>query len=114
MCLGVAIGGVVVQNRLAVHLDARGLYSGNAREAEAFILVLNGGDGRMGKGEMDLYREAYAETFRNLFEVLLGIAVLAGVLSVGIRHASMNRELDSEHVFAEEGKEKKEEKSHEV
>jgi Na+/melibiose symporter-like transporter len=101
MCLGVAIGGVVVQNRLAVHLVARGLDEHVAKEAEAFIVVMN--------SESDIptlsaYRSAYAEAFRNLFEVLLGIAVLAGVASVFIKHASMDRALDSEHVLNEQEK----------
>lgn len=101
MCLGVAIGGVVVQNRLLVHLGARGLDEGVAKEAEAFILVMNE---RLEGPVLNLYREAYAEAFRNLFEVLLGIAVLAGGTSAFIKHASMDRELDSEHVFAEQEK----------
>lgn len=105
MCLGVAIGGVVVQNRLMVHLGDRGLDKGIAREAEAFILVMNR-EGALGARELGSYREAYAETFRNLFEVLLGIAVLAGLTSAFIKHASMDRQLDSEHVFAEQEKEK--------
>ncbi|KAH7400778.1 major facilitator superfamily domain-containing protein [Phaeosphaeria sp. MPI-PUGE-AT-0046c] len=101
MCLGVAIGGVVVQNRLLVHLASRGLDEGVAKEAEAFILVMNG---RLDGQVLGSYRDAYAEAFRNLFEVLLGIAVLAGVTSAFIKHASMDRALDSEHVFAEQEK----------
>jgi MFS family permease len=99
MCLGVAIGGVVVQNRLLVHLAARSLDEHVAKEAEAFIVVMNAmEDGPLLSG----YRGAYAEAFRNLFEVLLGIAVLAGVVSAFIKHASMDRALDSEHIFDEE------------
>jgi MFS family permease len=99
MCLGVAIGGVVVQNRLLVHLATRGLDEHVAKEAEAFIVVMNSmADGPL----LSAYRVAYAEAFRNLFEVLLGIAVLAGVVSAFIKHASMDRALDSEHIFNEE------------
>lgn len=102
MCLGVAIGGVVVQNRLLVHLAARGLEENVAKEAEAFIVVMNSmADGSL----LSAYRVAYAEAFRNLFEVMLGISVLAGFASVFIKHATMDRVLDSEHVF-DEGEEK--------
>lgn len=96
MCLGVAIGGVVVQNRLLVHLIARSLDEHVAKEAEAFIVVM----GSMPGGPtLSAYRAAYAEAFRNLFEVLSGVAVLGGVASAFIKHASMDRALDSEHVF---------------
>lgn len=101
MCLGVAIGGVVIQNRLLVHLVARGLDEHVAKEAEAFIVVMNA---MSNSPILSSYRVAYAETFRNLFEVLLGIAVLAGVASIFIKHASMDRVLDSEHVFNEQEK----------
>jgi hypothetical protein len=47
------------------------------------------------------YRAAYAEALRNLFEVLVGTAVLAGVASAFIENASMDRALDSEHVQEE-------------
>ena len=101
MCLGVAIGGTVFQNRLLAHLGARGLDEHVAKDAEAFILVMNAKPGEMG---MDAYRGAYVEAFRNLFQVLLGIAVLAGLLSVFVKHASMDRALDSEHVLDEQEK----------
>lgn len=91
----------MVQNRLLVHLAARGLDEGVAREAEAFILVMND---RLDGSVLDSYRDAYAEAFRNLFEVLLGIAVLAGATSAFIKHASMDRALDSEHVFTQQEK----------
>lgn len=98
MCLGVAVSGVVVQNRLLVHLTTRGLDEHVAKEAEAFIIAMNS----MPNGpELTAYRVAYAETFRNLFEVLLGIAVLAGVISAYIKHESMDRALESEHGLTE-------------
>src|ERR1043166_5574074 len=65
----------------------------------AFIVVMNA---MSDSPTLSSYRVAYAETFRNLFEVLLGIAVLSGVASTFIKHASMDRVLDSEHVFNEQ------------
>ncbi|KAL5392877.1 hypothetical protein DPSP01_000572 [Paraphaeosphaeria sporulosa] len=99
MCLGVAFGGTVFQNRMLVHLAAKGLDQRVAKDAEAFILVLNS---MPDSAETASYRVAYAEAFRNLFEVLLGVAVLAGVASAFVKHASMDRVLDSEHVFKEQ------------
>ncbi|KAF1979111.1 MFS general substrate transporter [Bimuria novae-zelandiae CBS 107.79] len=98
MCLGVAVGGTVFTNRLVVHLAARGLDERVARDAEAFIVVMNDAPN---SAAWAAYRGAYAEAFRNLFEVLLGVAVVAGAVSVAIKHASMDRALDSEHMFDE-------------
>jgi hypothetical protein len=82
-----------------VHLAARGLDEHVAHEAEAFIVVMNSMSDSL---TLSAYRAAYTEALRNLFEVLVGIAVLAGVASAFIKHASMDRALDSEHVQEEE------------
>ncbi|KAF2025132.1 putative efflux pump antibiotic resistance protein [Setomelanomma holmii] len=102
MSLGVAIGGVVVRNRLLVHLAAQSLDEHVAKKAEAFIVVLNSmPDGPI----VSAYRAAYTEAFRNLFKVLLAaIAVSTGIASALIKHASMDRALDSEHVLDEQRK----------
>lgn len=83
--------GTVFQNRLLAHLAAKGLDEKVAKDAEGFILVLNS---MSASAETASYRVAYARAFRNLFEVLLGIAVLGGLVSVFIKHASMDRVLD--------------------
>ncbi|KAF2267505.1 MFS general substrate transporter [Lojkania enalia] len=98
MCLGVAIGGTVFQNRLAAHLRNGRLDEGIARDAEAFITVLKDMD--RNTFPVERYREAYAAALRNVFEVLTGIAALGGGMSIFISHASMDRALDSEHVMA--------------
>ena len=101
MCVGVAVGGTVFQNRLLHHLVASPMHLPNpesvARDAEGFIAVLKALP--VGSGERRGYEEAYAESFRNVFEVLTGVAALGGLASVFIGHASMDRELDSEHVL---------------
>jgi len=103
MCLGVAIGGTVFQNMLRTHLRNAGLNEDIARDAEAFITVLKHMDAT--RFPVEQYRQAYAASLRNVFEVLTGIAALGGVMSAFISHADMDRALDSEHVLA--GEEKK-------
>ncbi|KAJ4346501.1 uncharacterized protein N0V89_010430 [Didymosphaeria variabile] len=89
----------LAKERDGAYAAAMGLDEHVAKDAEAFILVLNS---MPDSAEMVSYRVAYAEAFRNLFEVLLGVAVLAGVASAFIKHASMDRALDSEHVLNEQ------------
>jgi hypothetical protein len=102
MCLGVAIGGTVFQNQLRVHLKDGGLNEDIARDAEAFITVMKHMDAT--RFPVHLYRQAYAASLRNVFEVLTGVAVLGGILSAFVSHADMDRALDSEHVLAAEEK----------
>jgi hypothetical protein len=106
MCLGVAIGGTVFQNRLRAHLKSAGLDEDIARDAEAFITVLKHMDTT--RLPVEQYRHAYAGALRNVFEVLTGIAALGGVMSAFVSHADMDRALDSEHVLAGEEKKKTE------
>jgi hypothetical protein len=101
MCLGVAMGGTVFQNRLRAHLKDAGLGEETARDAEAFIRVLKHMDAD--SFPVDQYRHAYAASLRNVFEVLTGIAALGGALSAFVSHADMDRALDSEHVLATKG-----------
>lgn len=108
MCLGVAIGGTVFENRLAVHLATRALDTAVARNASAFILTMK----TMPNNQtLVLYRQAYAESFRNCFEVLVAVAVLGTLSSLLIRHESMDRVLNSEHVLDEKAKGKDEQQS---
>jgi Major Facilitator Superfamily len=97
MCIGVAIGGTVFQNRLASHLADLKLPTEVAKNAEAFVSTLKSLP--LQSTQRMAYTAAYGSSFKNMFEVLVGIASLGGILSLFIGHASMDKPLDSEHVF---------------
>lgn len=97
MCLGVAVGGTVLHNTLLRHLRDAGLDENIAHNAEGFIFTLNDPN-QLILGKNDI-RAAYASAFRNVFEVLTAIAILGGLLSLLITQVTLDRALESEHVF---------------
>jgi hypothetical protein len=97
MCIGVAIGGTVFQNRLAAHLAQLKLPTEVAKNAEAFVSTLKSLP--LQSSQRMAFTLAYSSSFKNMFEVLVGIASLGGILSLFIGHASMDKPLESEHVF---------------
>jgi MFS family permease len=97
MCLGVAVAGTLLHNTLLQHLRDAHLDEGIAHSAEAFIFTLNALNQHVPR-ESEI-RTAYAGAFRNIFEVLTGVAVLGGLLSLLIEQVTLDRALESEHVF---------------
>jgi MFS family permease len=97
MCLGVSIGGTVLHNTLLRRFREVRLDEDIAHNAEAYIFILN--DPRQHILRESDIRAAYAVAFRNVFEVLTAIAVLGGLVSLLVKHASLDRALQSEHVF---------------
>lgn len=97
MCIGVAVGGAVFQNQLRAHLAKLQLPTEVANNAEDFVQVLKTlpRDG----SERGAFTLAYAQAFENVFEVLTGIAGLAGLLSLFIREFTMDKGLGSDHVL---------------
>lgn len=103
MCLGVAIGGTVFQNRLSKHLGDLQLPTAVATDAEAFVASIKALP--RSSTEYQAYILAYSESFKNVFQVLTAVAGLAGLLSVFIKDFTMDKELDSEHVLQHRTKE---------
>ena len=100
MCIGVAIGGTVFQNELARNLGILHLSIAIADDAEGFVTHIK----TLPKDSAP-YQEyiiAYAESFKVVFEVLTGVAALAGLLSLLIKECTMNKDLGSEHVLGQE------------
>lgn len=95
--VGVAIGATVFQNTMAHHLRTYSLPTTIANNAEEFVSVLK--HMPLESPERKLYTSAYAQSFRNLFEVLTGFAVLGMLTSLLIKECSMNRNLESVHVL---------------
>ena len=99
MCLGVAVGGAVFQNELRKSLGELELQKAVATQAESFVGILK----TMPKtsAQYQTYILAYADAFRVVFEVLVGLAGLAGLLSIFIKEFTMDKALDSEHVLGQ-------------
>ena len=95
MALGVGVGGSVFQNVMTIKLHQLGLPASIAREAEGYIAVVHTlpVDSLMKSQILD----AYTYGFHGVFGVYCGMAGLAGLLSIGIRHFDMNKELETEH-----------------
>lgn len=95
--IGVAIGGTVFQNLLAKHLQDQGLPTSIAKDAEGFVKTLRA-------LPLDsVFRaqviHAYVQAFHGVFGVMLGIAGLGLVLSLGVGKLSLNKPNESQHVL---------------
>jgi MFS family permease len=95
--VGVSIGATVFQNTMAHHLSSLSLPVAVAGSAEEFVAVLKRLP--LDSPERHLYILAYSRSFRNLFEVLTGFAVLGMLVSLLIKECSMNQRLESAHVL---------------
>jgi hypothetical protein len=72
--VGVAIGATVFQNTMAHHSSMLSLPAAVASNAEEFVSILRLMP--LDSPERRAYTLAYAQSFRNLFEVLTGFAVI--------------------------------------
>ncbi|KAF2400725.1 major facilitator superfamily transporter [Trichodelitschia bisporula] len=101
MALGVGVGASVFQNVFAMRLGAMGLPTDLANKAEQLIFELHkrpAGDEFRNK-----VLECYAGGLRGVFAMYAGVALLAGLLSLGIRHFDLNKELSTDHTLEETG-----------
>ncbi|CAG8334331.1 unnamed protein product [Penicillium salamii] len=97
MCIGVPIGGTVFQNRFNYHIRDLDLPYGVSTNAEVLIETL-----KKITAPPDLRQSlhlAYAESFQDVVKVLIGLAVVGGVSSLFLESATMDRQLESEHVL---------------
>ncbi|MCJ1403034.1 hypothetical protein MMC11_006256 [Xylographa trunciseda] len=97
MCIGVAVGGAVFQNQLQTHLGDMNLPTAVATNAEGFLSTLEALPPN--STEYQQYILAYADSFKNVFEVLTALSGLAAILSLFIKEYTMDKELDSEHTL---------------
>ena len=104
MVIGVAIGGSIFQNRLPHYLENAGIPIASAvnivQNADGYVTILQ----QMPKASSSRQAivGAYDQALRVVFGVLTGISVLGGLASLGIKHHTLNMELESEHVFRRE------------
>jgi MFS family permease len=97
ICMGVAIGGTIFQNALASSLSAARLPGKIAQDAAGYMVKLKAlpANSPLRQGLL----EAYATAFQRVFQVMTGIGSVGGLLSLLIRHYSMDKGLDSGHVL---------------
>jgi Na+/melibiose symporter-like transporter len=94
--IGVGIGGSVFQNLMALELRTQGLDPQIASEAEAYIAVLHSTPD--GDPVKDQLLQAYRSGFAGVFDVYLGVAAVALLLSLlFIKHYSLDRTLGTTH-----------------
>jgi hypothetical protein len=104
MSVGVVLGGAVLQNALYLKLENAKLESADppleiARNAAAFVIKLS--EMPAGSDIKGKILHAYAGGFATVFEVLAGVSLLGGVVSLLIEPHSMNKESDTEHMQQE-------------
>ncbi|KAI1340813.1 major facilitator superfamily transporter [Xylariaceae sp. FL0016] len=94
--LGVGVGGTTFQNVMALKLRWEGLSVDIAKHAESYVGVLR----TMPDGDTTRQRikDAYVFGFLGVYEVYLGLSILALILSmIFIKNYDMNKILVSEH-----------------
>lgn len=100
MCIGVGISGTIFSNQLPKTLAAAGLSPTIAIDATSYFLELKSMP--VSPEYRDDVSEAYAQALRTVFEALTGISALGGIISLMIKSHTMNKPLESEHVFRRE------------
>lgn len=99
MAIGVGIGGSVFQNIMKIKLIQFDLPVEIARNAEAYISILHTlpPESLMKAQVLD----SFMYGLRGVFGLCCGIAGLAGILSLAIRHFNLDKELETEHKLEE-------------
>lgn len=93
--IGVAIGGTAFQNALTHRLTDASLPVSIAKDAEAYLIVLNA----LPRGSSEYYQlvHAYAEAFKTVWEIMIAFTALGLIFSLGVAHHSLDRKYDSRH-----------------
>jgi hypothetical protein len=98
MALGVGIGGSIFQNVMKYKLVQLGLPGEIAKIAESYIAILKE---MPASPQKDKILEAYIYGFRGVYAFFCAIAVVAGLVTLLIKHFDMNKELKTEHKLEE-------------
>jgi hypothetical protein len=95
MCIGVAVGAVVFQNRIETELTVLNLPADAANNPEGYVNVLKTlpMDSSIRQG----YNLVYSRSIETVFLVLMVFAIFGGLTSLFIRHTSTDVPLISQH-----------------
>lgn len=99
LCLGVALGGTVLQTQLARELEDRGLPVEIAEHAESFIFQLAKMPDDARKASII---DAFSDSFRFLFIILLAISGATMLLSFTVRGYGSIHRADSDELMGPE------------
>ncbi|KAJ5460768.1 major facilitator superfamily-domain-containing protein [Penicillium daleae] len=97
MCLGVAVGSTVTQNRLHHQLQIRQLPLDIAENAQGFIASLRKTKSSYSPSFIYSVNTAYVQSLKNLFEVLVAVAGLGLIAALFLKSVNMNKRLDTQH-----------------
>lgn len=97
MCLGVAVGSTVTQNRLHHQLQIRQLPLEIAENAQGFIASLRKSKSSYSPSFIYSVNTAYVQSLKNLFEVLVAVAGLGLIAALFLKSVNMNKRLDTQH-----------------
>jgi hypothetical protein len=97
MCIGVPVGGTVFQYRAKHHLRGLNLLAQIAENIDGYITQLKAIP--MSSAECQVLDLAYARSFQDVFKVLVGASILRGLFPLLIKHAILDRRLESERVL---------------
>ncbi|GMG02229.1 unnamed protein product [Aspergillus oryzae] len=87
MCVGVPVGGTIFSNRLKYHAHNLGLPDAIGRNVEGGIEVFKNMTATA--EQVEAFKLAYARAFRNVAEVLTGLAVLGLIISMFVRRVRL-------------------------
>ena len=87
MCVGVPVGGTIYSNRLKSHAHTLGLPAEIGENMVGAIDVFK--NMTVTAEQVEAFKLAYARAFRNVAEVLTGVAVLGLIVSVFVRRVRL-------------------------
>ncbi|RAQ41603.1 efflux pump antibiotic resistance protein [Aspergillus flavus] len=87
MCVGVPVGGTIFSNRLKYHAHNLGLPDAIGRNVEGGIEAFKNMTATA--EQVEAFKLAYARAFRNVAEVLTGLAVLGLIISMFVRRVRL-------------------------
>ena len=99
--VGVAIGGVVFQNRMEANLAAYPSLAGNATQYSLDVVSLIRTINSLPSHapETIILKDALSHSIRTIWTVLCGLSGVAGVASMFLRHFDLNQVLVTEQGF---------------
>ncbi|MCJ1371476.1 hypothetical protein MMC20_002693 [Loxospora ochrophaea] len=109
--IGVAIGGVVFQNRMEANLASNPALSGMATQYSLDVVGLVGTINSMPRGDPQtiILKTAFSNSIRTIWAVMCGLAGVALLSAIWVKHYDLNQNLVTEQGFEGQGRGKESE-----